>query len=62
MAKRDSMLDGLRVESGRPADLAGRNPAARLGLGDKTSGQARTEELLEHPRRAPQPTVGRSAT
>ena len=34
------------MEPGDPADLAGRNPASRLGLGDKVNGQARSEELL----------------
>jgi PPK2 family polyphosphate:nucleotide phosphotransferase len=41
----DAILDGLRVEPGSPADLAVRNPASRLGLGDKSDGQARSAEL-----------------
>ncbi len=41
------MTGDLRVEPGEGADLAGRNPAARLGLGDKGDGQARTAELLD---------------
>jgi PPK2 family polyphosphate:nucleotide phosphotransferase len=47
MAKQDSVLDGLRVEPGHAADLAGRDPASRLGLADKAEGQARREELLD---------------
>ncbi len=38
--------DELRVEPGASADLVGRNPAARLGLGEKVDGQARSQELL----------------
>jgi PPK2 family polyphosphate:nucleotide phosphotransferase len=50
MAKQNgggSMLAGLRVEPGERADLAGRNPASRLGLGEKGDGQARSQQLLE---------------
>jgi len=42
-----SVLEGLRVQPGDAADLAGRNPASRLGLGDKVNGQARSEEILQ---------------
>jgi PPK2 family polyphosphate:nucleotide phosphotransferase len=42
-----ALTDDLRVEPGEGADLDGRNPAARLGLGDKGDGQARTAELLD---------------
>jgi PPK2 family polyphosphate:nucleotide phosphotransferase len=44
--ERSSVLDGLRVDPGEPAGLATRNPAARLGLGEKTDGQARSTEIL----------------
>jgi PPK2 family polyphosphate:nucleotide phosphotransferase len=49
MAQRpgDPLVDGLRVESGDPARLDTRNPASRLGLGEKSDGQARSQELLE---------------
>jgi PPK2 family polyphosphate:nucleotide phosphotransferase len=49
MAKRsgDPLVDGMRVEPGDPADLAGRNPASRLSLGEKGDGQTRSQELLE---------------
>jgi PPK2 family polyphosphate:nucleotide phosphotransferase len=43
----DPILDGLRVTPGEPADLAKRNPASRLGLGEKSSGQERSAELAE---------------
>lgn len=43
----DSLIDGLRVVPGEPADLVGRNPASRLGLKEKGDGQARSQELLE---------------
>ncbi len=43
----NSITKGLRVEPGEGADLDGRNPAARLGLGDKGDGHARTAELLD---------------
>ena len=43
----DSLLDGLRVEPGDAASLAKRNPASRLGLGEKPNGQQRSQELLE---------------
>ena len=43
----DGILDGLRVEPGAQADLTQRNPASRLGLGEKADGQARTGELLD---------------
>src|SRR5215217_4380502 len=46
MAK-GSLIDGLRVGPGSDADLAGRNPASRLGLGDKVDGQARSLEIAE---------------
>jgi PPK2 family polyphosphate:nucleotide phosphotransferase len=46
MAKHDSVLDGLRVDPGDAADLAGRNPASRLGLVDKATGRVRSDELL----------------
>jgi PPK2 family polyphosphate:nucleotide phosphotransferase len=39
------LTDDLRVEPGHPADLAKRNPASRLGLGEKVDGQARSAEL-----------------
>lgn len=42
-----SVLDGLRVDPGDPAELAKRDPAARLGLGEKADGQARSVELLD---------------
>src|SRR4051794_22017501 len=42
-----ALTDDLRVEPGEGADLGGRNPAARLGLGDKGDGQARTPEPLD---------------
>ena len=41
-----SVLDGLRVDPGDAAGLGRRNPASRLGLGDKPAGQARSEQLL----------------
>jgi PPK2 family polyphosphate:nucleotide phosphotransferase len=47
MAKRDAVLDRLRVEPGRAADLGGRNAASRLGLEEKAEGRARREELLD---------------
>ena len=47
MAKHDAVLDGLRVEPGRAADLGGRNPASRLGLGEKAEGRARRDALLD---------------
>jgi PPK2 family polyphosphate:nucleotide phosphotransferase len=43
----DGILDGLRVEPGTAADLTERNPASRLGLGEKADGQARSAELLD---------------
>jgi PPK2 family polyphosphate:nucleotide phosphotransferase len=43
----DSLVDELRVEPGDDAQLAHRNPASRLGLGEKANGQARSQELLE---------------
>ncbi len=46
-ASGESILGGLRVEPGDSADLDRRNPAARLGLGDKAEGRVRTAELLE---------------
>ena len=42
-----TVLDGLRVDPGDAAGLDRRNPAARLGLGDKPSGQERSAQLLE---------------
>jgi PPK2 family polyphosphate:nucleotide phosphotransferase len=41
------IIDELRVEPGAPAELEQRNPASRLGLGEKPDGQARSQELLE---------------
>jgi PPK2 family polyphosphate:nucleotide phosphotransferase len=41
----DSIIDAIRVDPGDDADLAGRNPAARLGLGEKSDGHARSAEL-----------------
>ncbi len=41
----DGLLAGLRVVPGEAADLLQRNPAARLGLGEKGDGQARSAEL-----------------
>ena len=38
------LTDGLRVVPGEPAELGKRNPASRLGLGDKVDGQARSAE------------------
>jgi PPK2 family polyphosphate:nucleotide phosphotransferase len=43
----DGILDGLRVQPGTGADLSERNPASRLGLGEKADGQARSAELLD---------------
>ena len=40
------MLDSLRVDPGEAARLHDRNPAERLGLGEKAVGQARSVELL----------------
>jgi PPK2 family polyphosphate:nucleotide phosphotransferase len=42
-----AFTDGLRVAPGDPADLRERNPASRLGLGEKADGQARSAKLLE---------------
>lgn len=42
-----SILDGLRVEPGDRAELNERNPASRLGLGEKGDGQARSAELAD---------------
>src|SRR4051795_2586923 len=42
-----ALTDDLRVEPGESADLDGRNPASRLGLGEKADGRARTAELLD---------------
>jgi PPK2 family polyphosphate:nucleotide phosphotransferase len=44
-SKRSALIADLRVEPGDPADLAKRNPASRLGLGEKAAGQARSAEL-----------------
>ena len=41
----DPLLDGLRVVPGDAADLVKRNPAERLGLGEKVDGQARSAEI-----------------
>jgi PPK2 family polyphosphate:nucleotide phosphotransferase len=41
------LLEHLRVEPGRPADLARRDPADRFGFADKAAGRARTEELQQ---------------
>jgi PPK2 family polyphosphate:nucleotide phosphotransferase len=47
MAKEQaSVLHGLRVDPGDQARLAKRDPAARLGLGEKAVGQALSDELL----------------
>jgi PPK2 family polyphosphate:nucleotide phosphotransferase len=48
MSKRagDGLIDVLRVEPGDAPGLAKRNPASRLGLGEKADGQARSQELL----------------
>jgi PPK2 family polyphosphate:nucleotide phosphotransferase len=43
----DGLTDGLRVEPGDAAALATRNPAARLGLGEKPDGQTRSQALLD---------------
>src|SRR4051812_168813 len=43
----EGILDALRVEPGTGADLSERNPASRLGLGEKADGQARSAELLD---------------
>ena len=40
-----ALTDALRVTPGEPADLAKRNPASRLGLGEKVDGQTRSAEL-----------------
>jgi PPK2 family polyphosphate:nucleotide phosphotransferase len=40
-------IDDLIVEPGAPADLQRRNPASRLGLGEKADGQLRSGALLE---------------
>jgi PPK2 family polyphosphate:nucleotide phosphotransferase len=45
-APNDVVAD-LRVEPGDAAGLTKRNPADRLGLGDKADGQARVHEILE---------------
>jgi PPK2 family polyphosphate:nucleotide phosphotransferase len=41
------MVEGLRVEPGHAAELARRNPASHLGLGDKVAGQALIHAILE---------------
>jgi PPK2 family polyphosphate:nucleotide phosphotransferase len=40
------LLDTLRVRAGRPAQLAERNPADRLGLADKQTASARLTDLV----------------
>ena len=40
-------LERLRVTPGRPAELARRDPADRLGFGDKQGGSERLAELVE---------------
>jgi PPK2 family polyphosphate:nucleotide phosphotransferase len=42
---REEVLDGLRVDPGDHADLARRNPSARLGLDDKPAGLEQGEQL-----------------
>jgi PPK2 family polyphosphate:nucleotide phosphotransferase len=42
-----AFLDDLRVKPGDAAGLQRRNPASRLGLGEKSAGQARSQELAE---------------
>jgi len=44
---RSRTIARLRVEPGSPADLAGRDPADRLGLDGKSEGRAEVEELVE---------------
>ena len=41
----ETILDELRVEPGARAGLSKRNPASRLGIGEKADGQARSAEL-----------------
>ncbi len=43
---RSSVLEGLRVEPGEDAQLAKRDPASSLGLGDKERGLERSRDLL----------------
>jgi hypothetical protein len=40
-----SIIDAIRVDPGDAADLAERNPASRLDLGEKVDGQTRSAEL-----------------
>jgi PPK2 family polyphosphate:nucleotide phosphotransferase len=42
-----SIVDGLRVEPGSPADLAKRSPASHLRLGEKATAQALNAEIFE---------------
>jgi PPK2 family polyphosphate:nucleotide phosphotransferase len=42
-----SIVEGLKVEPGTAAGLGGRSPASRLGLRDKTRGQALNLELFQ---------------
>ena len=53
----DSIIHELRVAPGDAADLAQRNPASRLGLGEKADGRARTDESARGPRRPAQPAL-----
>jgi PPK2 family polyphosphate:nucleotide phosphotransferase len=45
--RQHGIVADLRVKPGHSADLAKRNPAERLGLGEKADGQARVREILE---------------
>src|SRR5712672_2704219 len=40
-----ALTDALLVTPGEPADLVKRNPASRLGLGEKVDGHTRSAEL-----------------
>lgn len=42
----ERLLDSLRVEPGKQAKLAARDPGDRLGLDDKTAGLARLDEVV----------------
>jgi PPK2 family polyphosphate:nucleotide phosphotransferase len=44
--KTAKLLTELRVAPGRPADLANRDPGARLAFGDREAGSARLAELI----------------
>jgi PPK2 family polyphosphate:nucleotide phosphotransferase len=43
--KTNELVRSLRVEPGKPADLAGRDPGSRLGLRDKAAGLRRLDKL-----------------